>query len=255
MADKAITAADLEAMSLIELAQHFGTDKWGGERFPPSQRHRYAKHYEKHFRHLRDQTFVLLEIGIGGYDRPSQGGASLRMWKHFFPHAQIVGLDIEDKEFVREERIHPYLGSQDDPQVFERIIADHGRPTIVVDDGSHQPKHIRASFEILFPLLEDDGLYAIEDTQTSYWPRFGGTHDLQDRTTTMALAKDLLDGLNWEEWREEGESPSYTDAHIVALHAYHNLIILEKGENRENGSTAPVAHGGRSVLTPDAESR
>ncbi|MBF0817513.1 class I SAM-dependent methyltransferase [Microbacterium paludicola] len=223
--------------SLTDLAIRFGTDKWGGD---GNFQHWYTPHYERHLGHLRDEEFMLLEIGIGGYASPGQGGASLRMWKEFFPRAQIVGLDIQDKEFVREPRIHPHRGSQDDPSVIEQIVAEHGRPTVVVDDGSHNPQHIRATFGFLFPLLADGGIYAIEDTQTSYWPAFGGSPDLQDRTKTMGLVKDLLDGLNWEEWRPDGAAPTYTDAHVVAIHAYHNLVIIEKGENRENGNRTPV---------------
>ena len=48
---------------------------------------------------------LVLELGIGGYARERQGGASLKMWKWFFPRAQIVGVDIEDKSFVDEPRI------------------------------------------------------------------------------------------------------------------------------------------------------
>lgn len=234
---------DFSDMSLTELAIHFGTDKWGGDHELPSHRHRYTGHYERHLAHLRYREFSLLEIGIGGYSRAGEGGASLQMWKHFFPRSQILGLDIENKLFVREDRIHPYQGSQEDPLIFERMVADHGRPTVIVDDGSHRPEHIHASFDILFPLLTEDGLYIIEDTQTSYWTQYGGSKNLDDPTTTMALAKRLVDGLNWEEWREDGASPSYTDAHVTALHAYHNLLIIQKGENRENGSTASIAEG------------
>src|SRR5215212_10226190 len=70
------------SMSLTELAQEFGSDKWGV--------HHYTPHYERHFTHLRDREMVVLELGIGGYARERQGGASLRMWKWFFPRAQVV---------------------------------------------------------------------------------------------------------------------------------------------------------------------
>lgn len=223
--------------SLTDLAIRFGTDKWGGD---GNFQHWYTPHYERHLGHLRDEEFMLLEIGIGGYRDPNTGGASLRMWKHFFPRAQIVGIDIAEKEFVREDRIHPYQGSQDDRAVFERILSDFGPPKVIIDDGSHHPRHVRASFEIGFPMLQADGIYAIEDLQTSYWPEYGGSTDLNDPSTSMGLIKDLLDGLNWEEWKGD-EPPTYTQAHVTAVHAYHNLVLLEKGENRESGNTTPVA--------------
>ena len=69
---------------LIKLAMLSGTDKWGA--------HWYAAHYARHFQHLRRKQITLLEIGIGGYDDPKAGGGSLRMWRRYFPNAQIVGL-------------------------------------------------------------------------------------------------------------------------------------------------------------------
>ena len=213
----------LEAMDLTELAKEFGTDKWGN--------HRYTPRYQRHLEHLRDQEFTLLEIGIGGYERSRQGGASLRMWRWFFPRARIIGLDIEDKSFVDTDRIRSFVGSQTDADVLRRIVAEEGAPLVVIDDGSHRPEHIRETFAMLFPLLPDGGVYAIEDTQTSYWPRWGGSLDRQDPTTSMALVKDLVDGLNHAEFLDDGYAPSYTDDHVLAVHCFHNLVIIEKGDN------------------------
>jgi len=116
--------------------------------------------------------------------------------------------------------------------VLERIVAEHGPIHVVIDDGSHRPEHVRATFAVLFPLLADGGTYIIEDTQTSYWPRWGGSEDRSDPDTTMALVKDLVDGLNWVEFLDEGYQPTYTDLNITGIHAYHNVVILEKGHNR-----------------------
>jgi len=218
---------ELRRMDLTELALHFGTDKAG--------RHHYTQHYERHLRHLRRDEFTLLEIGIGGYRRKKKGGASLRMWKNYFRRATVVGLDLQDKSFIDAKRIKIYQGSQTDEDVLRRIVSESGGLKVVVDDGSHRPADIRESFRILFPLIDDDGIYVIEDTQTSYWPGWGGSTDLHDPTTTMALVKDLLDGLNHEEF-EGPHEPSYTDRHVVAVHAYHNLVVIEKGRNDE-GST------------------
>jgi hypothetical protein len=157
---------ELQNMDLTELAVHFKTDKWGT--------HRYTQHYQRHLEQWRNDSFVLLEIGIGGYSRAGQGGASLRMWKHFFPKAQIIGLDIEDKSFVNEDRIRAYRGSQVDKAILRKIVGEAGSVRVIVDDGSHRPEHIRETFALAYPLLEQGGIYIIEDTQTSYWPEWGG---------------------------------------------------------------------------------
>lgn len=210
---------------LTALAKHFKTDKWGN--------HYYTPHYQRHFEHLREQPIRLLEIGIGGYARERDGGASLRMWKHFFPNGQIVGLDIQDKSFVEEERIKVYQGDQSDPDLLTRIHEESGPFDIIIDDGSHRVFHVLPSFETLFPLLKDDGIYAIEDIQSSYWPEWGGSEDLNSTETSMGLVKRLADGLNYEEFVDEDYQPTYTDTHVVGVHCYHNLVFIQKGENKE----------------------
>lgn len=220
------------AMSLTELAQEFRTDKWG--------LHYYTEHYERHLRHLRDRRFTLLEIGVGGYAKEQQGGHSLRMWKWFFPKARIIGLDIEDKSFVDAGRVRTVMGSQTDEKVLRRIIEEEGAPLVVIDDGSHVPADIIETFHLLFPLLPDGAVYAIEDTQTSYWPEWGGSASLDDPDTTMGLVKRLVDGLNYEEFVDEDYQPSYSDRHVVGVHCYHNLVIIEKGDNTEGTNKREV---------------
>jgi demethylmacrocin O-methyltransferase len=215
-------------MSLTQLAGEFGSDKWGI--------HRYTPHYERHFAHLRDREMLVIELGIGGYAEDNEGGASLRMWKWFFARAQVVGVDIQDKSFVDEHRITSYRGSQTNRELMRRIVRRFGEPTIVIDDGSHRSSHVIKSFEVLFPMLADGGLYVIEDLQTSYWPAWGGSLDPNDPDTSMAMVKRLLDGLNHEELLDDRYEPSYADLHVVAVHSYHNLVVIEKGSNREGSN-------------------
>lgn len=213
------------AAPLSRIATVQGTDKWG--------RHFYADHYERHLRHLRLRRFVLLEVGVGGYNNPQSGGASLRMWKRFFPRAQIVGLDLSDKRALQERRIAIYQGDQTDASLLRRIVREQGRPTVVVDDGSHIPAHVRSTFDTLFPLLLEGGIYAMEDLQTSYWPAWGGSQDRSDPTTSMSMVKGLVDGLNYEEYTDGQYSPTYTDTTVTGVFAYHNLVFVRKGLNVE----------------------
>ncbi|MFJ8079148.1 hypothetical protein ACIQ6Y_00775 [Streptomyces sp. NPDC096205] len=210
---------------LCKLATHFKTDKWGG--------HKYAQHYQRYLQHLKNAEFNLLEIGIGGYNRPGEGGASLRMWKHFFPNAQIHGMDIQDKSFVDEDRITTYIGDQSDPDSLLSIAEKIGKIDVIIDDGSHRSPHVITTFRTLFPLLSDGGIYAVEDTQSSYWPEWMGSEDLDAKDTSMGVLKQLVDGLNYEEFVDEDYEPSYFDRNIRAVHFFHNLVIIEKGVNAE----------------------
>ena len=222
-----LTAAQLAAMSsdLTALAKYFKTDKWGT--------HRYTPHYQRHFERFRNQRVRVFEVGIGGDFKNRIAGASLRMWKHYFPKGQIVGLDIEDRFSVAEDRIKVYQGDQSDPAILHRINDECGPFDIIIDDGSHRVFHVLPTFEVLFPLLKDGGIYVIEDIQSSYWPEWGGSEDLNSTETSMALCKRLADGLNYEEFVDESYEPSYTDRNVVGVHFYHNLVLIEKGTNKE----------------------
>src|SRR5882757_4722459 len=74
-------AAMLCSNNLRFLAKIYDSDKWG--------KHWYCQHYERHFAPLRKKSLTLLEIGIGGYDDPKAGGASLRMWRKYFSRGLI----------------------------------------------------------------------------------------------------------------------------------------------------------------------
>lgn len=221
---------------LCRLAQLFGTDKHGS--------HFYAQHYQQHFQALRLKHVNLLEIGIGGYDAPKEGGHSLRMWKAYFPNGRINGIDLVDKTPHEEERIRTFVGSQADEAFLKRVIAEIGTPDIIIDDGSHRSEHVIASFKILFPLLAPHGIYAVEDLQTAYWGSdssatagdWGGSSDLNAPHTSMNFLKSLIDGLNHQEFTQDDYTASYFDEHIVAMHFYHNLAFVQKGNNNEGSN-------------------
>jgi len=209
------------------LAKIYKSDKWGS--------HYYAKHYQTHFKHLKFKRVKLFEIGVGGYHFPYIGGSSLRMWKRYFPFGKIFSLDIYDKKFVEEHRIKIFQGSQTDVHVLENIINVIGEPDIIIDDGSHINEHVITSFEYLFPKLKQNGIYVVEDVQTSYWPDYGGARD-QNSTTIMNFFKGLVDGINHKEFIMENYTPSYYDLNIVSIAFYHNLIIIQKGKNTESSN-------------------
>ena len=212
--------------NLIRLALLFKTDKWN--------RHWYAQHYQKYFYPLRLKKLNILEIGVGGYENPTRGGNSLRMWKAFFPHSIIYGLDIYDKKALEEDRIKIFQGDQNDPSFLKAMTAQIGGLDIIIDDGSHVNKYVIKTFQTLFPLLNDHGIYVVGDTQTAYWPGFGGTSDDVDNSNTIiGYFKSLTDCLNYQELIKPGYSPSYFDKHIAAVHFYHNLVFVFKGANNE----------------------
>ena len=211
---------------LTKIAIKHKTDKWGS--------HFYTPHYHAWFQHLRKLEVRVLEIGVGGYADPNSGGESLRMWKEYFPNGQIAAIDIYDKSNLEEERIKTYHGSQDDAFFLSEVNKTSGPFDIIIDDGSHINKHIIQSFKILFPLLKENGIYAVEDLQTSYWRKSGGdSYNLRRKTTAMNYFKHLLDSLNHCESENPFYRATYFDKNIVAVSFFHNMVFVQKGENNE----------------------
>lgn len=208
---------DLNALATI-----LKTDKW--------ESHWYTQHYQRYFEPLKNAHLNILEIGVGGYEGPG-GGESLRMWKAYFRKSRIVGIDIYDKSQFREPRIDIRQCDQIDAETLTRLSHEYGGFDIVIDDGSHLNEYVIKTFEILFPLMRPQGIYVVEDTQTSYWPSWGG--GLDNPHSSLALFKRLTDGLNHPEFPVEDYKASYFDKNIVEIAFFHNLVVVRKGINNE----------------------
>jgi trans-aconitate methyltransferase len=145
-------------MTLCELAVKYGTDKhpW------------YTPTYEMLLGSQRFKVRKVLEIGIGNLSQMShvhgyQPGASLRMWRDYFPGAQIFGLDIDPQVMIQDARIETRVCDQSNAEALKHIGEEWGKFDLIVDDGSHDPQHQLLSFETLWPYLREGGYYIIED--------------------------------------------------------------------------------------------
>lgn len=219
--------------TLDTLARRHGTDKAIG--------HHYCQHYERHFAALRPRPLRLLEIGVGGYSNPHAGGESLRMWRDWFPRAQIYGLDVHPKVGLNGDRMTVVQGSQTDEGFLRELLAKIGPVEIIIDDGSHVSADTRETFRLLFPLLAPTGIYVIEDLQTSYWPGtpewpWGGSTDVHEPATSMGFLKSCLDALHYEERLDLSGPADYLSTHLYGMHVYHNIAFLEKGDNTEGSN-------------------
>ncbi len=162
----------------------------------------------------------LLEIGV------SKGG-SLGLWRKFLGgKAVIFGIDIDpscaayDGEFASVR-----IGSQDDPQFLRSVIGEMGGIDIVLDDGSHVASHQRASFDVLFPLLSEGGLYIIEDMHTAYWPLYEG--GLKKRGTAVEFLKDKIDEIH-KHYRNKGLNNAKSMPDIASIQFFDSIAIVKK---------------------------
>ena len=180
--------------------------------------------YEKYFKDYREKEIKLLEIGV---DR----GDSLRLWREYFTKATICGIDIKQKDF-NIDGVDILCGDQTDYNFLKSIVEKYKNFDIIIDDGSHVSKHIIKSIEFLFNYLKNNGLYVIEDLQTSYMPRFGGSrYNLTKSKTSMNYLKSLADSINYEHKNKPFFKRKKFDGAIKYVHFYQNIAIIKKGDS------------------------
>ena len=126
-----------------------------------AQFHNYSRQYDRLLSNYRGQRIQYLEIGV-------LGGASLRAMREVFSSAGLIlGLDIDPNAQQSEERarnIRVEIGDATNRAFIDNITAQYGHFDVIVDDGSHRNVDMIQSFEMLFPLLRDNGVYIVEDT-------------------------------------------------------------------------------------------
>jgi hypothetical protein len=142
--------------SLMSIAQKYPTDKI---------EHGYIPYYEKH---LPKDLRSLFEIGC-------YKGDSIRMWREYFPAADIACLDLFEEFGIPDiQGVLFFKGDQCYPDVVEPIAARIW--DVVIDDGSHGAKD---QWLALNTFLKPGTMVVIEDlhcNQESFF-RQGLTYD------------------------------------------------------------------------------
>jgi hypothetical protein len=184
--------------------------------------------YERHFAPWRGRTLTFLEIGVAK-------GGSLAMWRRYFgPFAQIVGIDIDKRCKAHDDgTLAVRIGDQSDPRFLQSIVDEFGIPDVVLDDGSHRMGHIAASFDFLYPKMDKNGVYLIEDLHTAYWPKFGG--GLAEPANFFNVAKALVDRLNAEHTLGEVSPDAFT-RETFSIAFYDSVVVFEKGRTSQKGA-------------------
>ena len=123
--------------------------------------HNYTRQYDKLLNDFRDKPIKYLEIGVCH-------GGSVKAFRETFVNAIcILGLDINNdcKKYENiKNNIFVEIGDATNASFINNITEKYGSFDIILDDGSHTNRDVISSFELLFPLLNDNGLYIVEDT-------------------------------------------------------------------------------------------
>ncbi len=205
-------AASPRSPSLDEVGLKYGTDK-------ASEGHGFLGFYERFFRDLQDLSNLrIMEIGV-------YNGDSLRMWEEYFPHASIVGVDIDPRTLANATaRTTIELADQSNIVDLTRLATTHGPFDIVLDDGSHHWDHQITSFRTLYPHIKPGGYYVLEDLDTSY----GRYVPDYQKTGTISAAKYLhlfLDALVGDTALDLGQE---TDAFIRSYAPCTEFVAFHK---------------------------
>ena len=200
---------------LLELGKQYKSTKdWAG----------FLEIYSNYFKDYKDKEINILEIGI-------DKGESLKIWRKYFTRAKICGIDIIDIKF-QIEGVDLIKANQTDEKALKEICDKYKGFDIIIDDGGHHSKQIAISLNFLFDYLKDNGLYIVEDLQTSYFPRFGGSRlNLKKKTTSMNYLKSIADSINYEHNDKPFFKSKKFDGKVKYIHFYQNVAILKKGKS------------------------
>jgi hypothetical protein len=162
---------------ISRLCDVYGSDK--GELIKGSPQpyswpsHTYADFYTNLFFHCRTGVTKVFECGLGTnnpslassmgiYGKP---GASLRVWRDYFPNAIVYGADIDKDILFEEERIKTFYVNQLDPLSINSFWKAVGVSDFdfMIDDGLHTFEAGSTLFLNSIDKLSSNGIYIIED--------------------------------------------------------------------------------------------
>ena len=161
---------------LDSLCDKHGSDKGGNslstQRFA-WKHHTYTDFLSLLFEPTRQHVKLVFECGIGTNNlsiRSNMGlggipGASLRVWRDYFPNAKIIGADIDESVLFEEDRIQTYALDQRISDSVEEMWKKVGRSgfDLMIDDGLHAFEAGKTLFLGSVDRLAPNGRYIIED--------------------------------------------------------------------------------------------
>jgi hypothetical protein len=182
--------------------------------------HRYDFIYPRFLENFRTTKFKLLEIGYFQ-------GLSARLWKRYFPHSEIFIIDRDTENLTDDYKcLKADQSNLEDLENVKNIIQS---AKLIIDDGSHHPKHQYDTFEYLFRnLLEPGGVYIIEDIECNYWKSDSSIYGYEiGNFSAVEESKSLIDKIN----SEFSLKPNHMQ--VSSITYSQNCIIITKKNQEE----------------------
>ncbi len=135
--------------------------------------HGYADFYSLLLAPRRSEVRNVFECGVGtnnpafvsNMGEAGRPGASLRVWRDYFPNATVVGADIDREVLFTEDRIATYYVDQRDARSVAALWSKVNVTSfdLMIDDGLHEFAAGSCLFDNSIKMLAPDGVYIIED--------------------------------------------------------------------------------------------
>lgn len=149
--------------TLSEIAKKYPTDKDFTHNY-------YTAVYEQYLSPIKDEVKLVCEIGIGGFWEAAGWlpGNSLKVWRDYFPNAEILGLDIVRHDNINDlDRITIDWLDQSKRDLVIEYSSKLNNYDFIIDDGSHNVYDQQITFAHFFKSLKPGGIYVLEDLHSS----------------------------------------------------------------------------------------
>jgi len=205
----------------------------GGDRMA-SEQMAYGEVYSNVINNLNNINIVL-EIGI-------LTGIGLAIWSDIFPNATIYGFDIYINNFLDNKNKLIELGAfknnniyinefdqyNPDINLLDKITSKN-KINFVIDDGCHKDKPIITTFNSIYPFLDKNFIYVIEDNYDAYKDLLNNFKDIratnieQITVITHKHRNDIHDALkNIKSLNSTKHNVYFTEKNQIVSHSTNN---------------------------------
>ncbi len=225
---------------LRALGEKYGTDKVS---------HGFCEVYHELFKDKRLAIKDVMEIGVFY-------GASIKMWKDYFPNAFIMGADTFEgiqgnghifpdadrfiKEIMADTKFYNKVGfitmnqsKEDDLKYHVAQFKERSNKfNIIIDDGSHLMRDQQITLKYFLPLIKPGGYYIIEDLHSSIDNKFYDVKKDYSNTTKKMIEDYWETGELKSEYIDMGELSNMISQIDVVITEQHGMTAII----RVNGS-------------------
>lgn len=120
--------------------------------------------YHEVYSHLLAERNITSFLEVGLFLHEDAPTTDLHSWAEVLPSAKIYGADRKSHLLFSNDRISTFYVDQDVKESLEALKTSIGHKVdFILDDASHIFEKSINTFENLFDLVSDGGLYVIED--------------------------------------------------------------------------------------------